>query len=445
MKRFVEGDDRKQVALLPECVDDYIGQDNPVRIVDVFVDELNLTTLGFNGTMPAITGRPSYHPGVMLKIYIYGYLNRVPSSRRLERECQRNVELMWLTGRLAPDFKTIADFRRDNGLAIRNVCRRFVEPCRGLKLLSSDMVAIDGSKFKAVNSRDRNFTAGKIDKRQQQIEESVQRYLDMIETADRTSPAGFDVKTVRLYEKIALLRQRMRELEQIKEQLKKEPDGQLSLTDPDSRSMTSGGKRTGTVGYNVQTVVDTKHHLIVEHEVTNIGSDHGQLSRMAYVPKPLTSASRKKGLFTKRDFVYVARNDEYRCPAGERAILRFKTVENGMNLKVYWPSACPRCHLKERCSPSDYRRVRRWEHEHVLEAMQRRLDRKPDAMTIRRSTVEHVFGTLKHWMGATHFLTRTLGRVSTEMSLQVLAYNLKRVMKILGVAGTIKAMRMAET
>ncbi len=227
----------------------------------------------------------------------------------------------------------------------------------------------------------------------------------MIETADRTSPTGFDVKTMRLYEKIALLRQRMRELEQIRKQLKKEPDKQLSLTDPDSRSMTSGGKRTGTVGYNVQTAVDTKHHLIVEHEVTNIGGDHGQLSRMAllaknamgklklkvladrgyfsgpdirvcelagiatYVPKPLTSASRKKGLFTKRDFIYVARNDEYRCPAGERAILRFKTVENGMNLNVYWPSACPRCHLKERCSPSDYRRIRRWEHEQVLEAM----------------------------------------------------------------------------
>ncbi|KND56420.1 ISPsy6, transposase [Candidatus Paraburkholderia schumanniana] len=437
MKRFVEGDDRKQVALLPECVDDYIGQDNPIRIVDVFVDELDLATLGFNGTKPAITSRPSYHPGVMLKIYIYGYLNRVPSSRRLERECQRNVELMWLTGRLAPDFKTIADFRRDNGPAIRNVCRRFVELCRGLKLLSSDMVAIDGSKFKVVNSRDRNFTASKIDKRQQQIEESVQRYLDMIETADRTSPTSFDVKTVRLYEKIALLRQRMRELEQIKHQLKNAPDGQLSLTDPDSRSMTSGGRRTRTVGYNVQTAVDTKHHLVVEHEVTNIGGDHGQLSKMAlsaknamgkpklkvladrgyfsgpdiracelagitaYVPKPLTSASRKKGLFTKRDFVYVVRSGEYRCPAGERAILRFRTVEKDVNLRVYWPSACPRCHLKERCSPSDYRRIRRWEHEHVLEVMQPRLDRKPDAMTIRRSTVEHVFGTLKHWMRAT--------------------------------------------
>jgi transposase len=331
MKRFVEGDDRKQVALLPECVDDYIGQDNPVRVIDSFVDELDLAELGFNGTTPALMDRPSYHPGLMLKIYIYGYLNRAPSSRRLERECQRNVELMWLTGRLAPDFKTIADFRRDNGPAIRNVCRRFVELCRGLKLLSSDLVAIDGSKFKAVNSRDRNYTARKIDKRQQQIEESVQRYLDMIETADRTSPTGFDVKTVCLYEKIALLRQRMRELEQIKKQPKNEPERQLSLADPDSRSMTSGGKRTGTVGYNVQTAVDTKHHLIVEHEVTNIGSDQGQLSRMAllaknamgkptlkvladrgyfsgpdiracelagikaYVPKPLTSASRKKG------------------------------------------------------------------------------------------------------------------------------------------------------
>ncbi|NYH22869.1 IS1182 family transposase [Paraburkholderia bryophila] len=479
MKRFVEGDDRKQVALLPECVDDYIEQDNPVRIIDVFVDELDLAELGFNGATPATTGRPSYHPGVMLKLYIYGYLNRVPSSRRLERECQRNVEMMWLTGRLAPDFKTIADFRRDNGAAIRNVCKRFVELCRGMKLLTSDTVAIDGSKFKAVNSRDRNYTAGKIDKRQQQIEESVQRYLDAIETADRINPTGFDVKTVDLYGKIARLRQQMRELEQIRKELKKQPDQQLSLTDPDSRSMTSSGKGTGTVGYNVQAAVDTKHHLIVEHEVTNVGNDRGQLSRMgvsaskamgrtglkvladrgyysgpeiraceqagitAYVPKPLTSGSRKKGLFTKRDFIYAKKDDEYRCPAGERAIRRFTTVEHGMNLQVYWPSACPECHLKERCSTSAYRRIRRWEHEHVLEAMQRRLERKSDAMTIRRSTVEHVFGTLKHWMRSTHFLTRTLARVSTEMSLQVLAYNIRRAINILGVERTMKAMKIA--
>ncbi|MDR6496713.1 hypothetical protein J2797_006640 [Paraburkholderia terricola] len=417
----------------------------------------------------------------MLKIYIYGYLNRIPSSRRLERECQRNVELMWLTGRLALDFKTIADFRRDSGAAIRKVCRRFVELCRGLRLLSSDMVAIDGSKFKASNCRDMNYTASKIDKRQKQIEESVQRYLDLIESADRTSPTGFDVKTVRLYEKIALLRQQMRELNQISRQLAKQPDRQLSTTDPDARSMATSGRGSGILGYNVQAAVDTKHHLIVEHEVTNVGNDHGQLSRMAisakhamgrsklkvvadrgyfsgpeiracdlngisaYVPKPLTSASRKKGLFTKADFIYVAKSDTYRCPAGERAIHRFTTVEHDLNLRVYWPSACPRCHLKERCSPSDYRRIRRWEHENALEVMQRRLDRKPDAMTIRRSTVEHVFGTLKHWMGPAHFLTRTLKRVSTEMSLQVLAYNLKRVMNILGVQGTLKAMKMVES
>lgn len=479
MKRFVEGDDRKQVALLPECVDDYIGIDNPVRVIDVFVDELDLAELGFKGIKPATTGRPSYHPGVMLKIYIYGYLNRLPSSRRLERECQRNVELMWLTGRLAPDFKTIADFRRDSGTAIRNTCRRFVELCRGLKLLSSDMVAIDGSKFKASNSRDLNYTTGKLDKRQQQIEESVQRYLDLIETADRTSPTGFAVKTVRLYEKIARLRLQMRELAQIRRQLEKQPEKQLSMTDPDARSMATSGRGSGIVGYNVQAAVDTKHHLIVEHEVTNVGNDHGQLSRMAlaakhamgrsklkvvadrgyfsgpeiracelndiraYVPKPLTSASRKKGRFTKADFVYETRNDVYRCPAGERAIHRFTTVENGLNLRVYWPSACPRCPMKKRCSSSDYRRIRRWEHENILEAMERRLDRKADAMTIRRSTVEHVFGTLKHWMGPAHFLTRTLRRVSTEMSLHVLAYNLKRVMNILGVARMMKAMKLA--
>ncbi len=284
-----------------------------------------MAELGFNDTTPALTGRPSYHPSVMLKIYIYGYLNRIPSSRRLERECQCNVEMMWLTGRLAPDFKTIADFRRDNGVAIRNVCRRFVELCRGLLLLSSDMVAIDGSKFKAVNSRDRNYTAGKIDKRQQQIEEIVQRYLDMIETADRISPTGFDVKTVRLYEKIALLRQRMRELEQMKEQLKKEADKQLSLTDPDSRSMTSGGKRTGTVGYNVQTAVDTKHHLIVEHGVTNIGDDHGQLSKMAFLAKnamdrPKLKALADRGYFSDPDI-----------PACELA-----------GIKTYVPSHLPR-------------------------------------------------------------------------------------------------------
>ena len=478
MKRFIEGEDRSQVTLLPECLDDYVADDNPVRAVDAFVEELDLQELGFEGAEPATTGRPSYHPAVLLRIYIYGYLNRVQSSRRLEREAQRNVELMWLTGRLAPDFKTIADFRRDNGAGIRNVCRRFVVLCRELKLFSQAIVAIDSSKFKAVNSRDRNFTPGKIDKRQQQIEESIQRYLQALDTADRTQPAEVEAKTERLQEKIKTLREQMRRMERIKDRLTRQPDGQLSLTDPDARSMISQAKGTGVVGYNVQTAVDAKYHLIVAHEVTNVGSDRTQLTKMAlaareamgkqklqafadrgyfngpeikacdeagiqvYVPKPMTSNARAEGRFSKADFIYIAKDDEYQCPAGQRLRWHQTTTEHGMNIRAYWTYVCPQCPLKARCTTGNERRVRRWEHEAVIEAMQRRLDRCPDAMTLRRRTVEHVFGTLKHWMGSTHFLTRRLEHVGTEMSLHVLAYNLKRVIKVLGAAKTMSSMKL---
>ena len=478
MKRFIEGESRQQVTLLPECLDDYIGEDNPVRIVDAFIEELNLLSLGFKGADPALTGRPAYHPAVLLKLYIYGYLNRIQSSRRLEREAQRNVELMWLTGRLAPDFKTIADFRYRNGTGIRSVCRRFVVLCRELRLFSQAIVAIDGSKFKAVNSRDCNFTAGKIDKRQQQIEQSIQRYLDALETADRTQPAEVEAKTERLQDKIRKLRAQMRQLDETKAQLKLLPEGQLSTTDPDARSMVSQAKGSGLVGYNVQTAVDAKHHLIVAHDVTNIGNDRAQLSKMAraareamaterlqafadrgyfsgpeikacedtgittFVPKPKTSNAKAEGRFDKADFVYIAKDDEYQCPAGQRAIHRFDSVENNLTLRAYWTSACPSCPIKDQCTTSSYRRIKRWEHEDVLDRMQERLDRKPDAMTLRRCTVEHVFGTLKHWMGSTHFLTKTLEHVSTEMSLHVLAYNFKRVLRILGMAEMMKAMRL---
>lgn len=479
MSRYIEGQDRQQVTLLPECLDDFIAEDNPIRVVDAFVGELNLAAMGFEGATPSLTGRPSYHPAVLLKIYIYGYLNRVQSSRRLERECQRNVELMWLTGRLSPDFKTIADFRRDNGLGIRNVCRRFVVLCRELKLFSQALVAIDGSKFKAVNTRDRNFTTGKIDKRQQEIEESIQRYLNALETADRTQPAELEAKTTRLQDKIAHLRQQMRVLEEVKEHLKNEPDGQISLTDPDARSMATSGKGSGMVAYNVQMAVDAKHHLIVAHEVTNAGSDRAQLSPMAIaareamgkqklraiadrgyfsgpqikacadagisavLPKPTTSGAKAAGRFDRADFIYIKEEDEYQCPAGQRAIYRFSGEEKGMVIRRYWSSACTQCSMKSQCTPSTYRRISRWEHDDVLEAVQRRLDRSPNSMTIRRRTVEHVFGTFKSWMGYTHFLTKRLANVGTEMSLHVLAYNLRRVMAILGFDGAIKAMRLA--
>ena len=476
MPRFIEGQDRHQVTLLPESLDEFIAPDNAVRVVDAFVDELELRSLGFEGDQPAETGRPGYHPGVLLKIYIYGYLNRIQSSRRLERECNRNVELMWLTGRLAPDFKTIADFRRDNGTGIRNVCRRFVELCRDLKLFSQAIVAVDGSKFKAVNARDKNFTPNKVQKRQEQIEESIKRYLDALDTADRTQgPAEFTAKAERLQDKLKTMRAQMRRLKQIEQQLKTEPAGQLSLTDRDARSMATSGRGSGIVGYNVQVAVDAKHHLIAAHEVTNEGSDRAQLAPMAaaarkamgkdkllaiadrgyfsgqqikacqdagidaILPKPMTSNAKAENRFDKSDFIYVARDDEYQCPAGQRAIYRFTREENGLQIRRYWTSACPSCPMKAKCTPSDYRRISRWEHEPVLEAVQRRLDKRPDAMTVRRRTVEHVFGTLKHWMGSTHFLTRTFANVSTEMSLHVLAYNLKRVIAILGISRTMKA------
>jgi len=477
MKRFVEGEDRTQVALLPECLDDYIEAENPVRVIDVFVDELALGELGFAGVEPLATGRPSYHPAVLLKIYIYGYLNRIQSSRRLEREAQRNVELMWLTGRLRPDFKTIANFRKDNGRAIRNVCRQFVALCQKLDLFTQAVVAIDGSKFKAVNNRDRNFTRAKLKRRLEQIDESIARYLSQLDTADRHEGAVAQAKVGRLKDKIVILKKQMQGLKAMELRLREAPDEQISLTDPDARSMATSGRGTGIVGYNVQTAVDAKNHLIVAHEVTNVGNDRGQLAMMAeqaraatgiqeltvvadrgyfsgdeilacdqagitpFVPKPLNSNSKAEGRFGKPDFIYIASDDEYRCPAGQRLIKRFTTVEAGMTLNIYWSSACPRCPIKAQCTTGSERRVRRWVHEAVIDAMQERLDRDPEKMRVRRQTAEHPFGTIKFWMGATHFLMRTLERVRTEMSLHVLAFNLKRLMQLLGIGGLLAAMR----
>ena len=448
MKRFIQGEGRTQATLLPELLDDYIADTNPVRVVDVFVDELDLGELGFSGVEPAATGRPAYHPADLLKLYIYGYLNRIQSSRRLEREAQRNVELMWLTGRLMPDFKTIANFRKDNGPAIRSVCRHFVVLCQQLNLFSDALVAIDGSKFKAVNNRDRNFTSAKLKRRMEEIESSIQHYLSALDTADRQEPSVARARTERLEDKITALKVQMKTLRQIGKQLEKAPDQQLSLTDPDARSMKTRGN--GIVGYNVQTAVDAKHHLIVAHDVTNDGSDRSQLSAMAeaareatgtdeltviadrgyfkgeeilaceqagitpIVAKTDTSAAPKEGRFVKADFIYDATRDEYRCPAGQTLIWRMQTVEKGMTLHRYWSSNCSQCAMKAQCTPSVSRRVTRWEHEDVLEAMQTRLDHAPDSMRIRRQTVEHPFGTLKLWMGSAHFLTRTLPRVKTE-------------------------------
>src|SRR6476646_1998339 len=255
MKRFVEGEDRLQGALLPHCLDDYVTENNPVRVIEAFIDELDLATLGFDGVVPETTGRPAYHPATLLKIYLYGYLNRIPSSRRLERETQRNIELMWLTGRLMPDFKTIADFRKDNGPAIRATCRQFVMLCRRLDLFSQTVIAIDGSRFKAVNNRDKNFTVAKVAKRIEQVEASIARYLAALDRADRQDDDVAEAKTARLKEKIEGLRRQMQSLKEMDREVEAAPDKQVSLTDPDARSMATSGKGTGIVGYNVQMAV----------------------------------------------------------------------------------------------------------------------------------------------------------------------------------------------
>jgi transposase len=478
MRRFVEGADRGQSALFPESLEDWIGEDNPVRVIDVFVDELDLAELGFSGVEPEVTGRPSYHPSVLLKLYIYGYLNWVQSSRRLEREAGRNVEVMWLTGRLAPDHKTIADFRKDNGRAIRQVCARFVELCRLMGLLTQASVAIDGSKFKAVNNRDKNFTRAKMERRMAQIEESVTRYLQQLDSADRQEPSeALKTKTSRLKEKIAKLKEQMQRLEVLKVQMLATPDQQISLTDPDARSMATSGRGSGVVGYNVQVAVETTHHLIITHEVINEGSDRSQLSPVAKqakatlgvesldavadrgyfsseeilecenagitvtLPKPMTSNSKAEGRFGKQDFRYVAAEDVYVCPAGQKLAYSFTTEDKGLVLRRYRTNACQSCAIKHSCTTAKERLVSRWEHEHILEAVQRRLDEHLEKMRQRRETVEHPFGTIKARMGATHFLMKTLPKVATEMALHVLAYNLTRVMNIIGIQPLMAAMR----
>ncbi|MEM1144886.1 MAG: IS1182 family transposase [Pseudomonadota bacterium] len=468
MSGFIEGENRQQSTLFPERVDDYVEEDSVVRVVDVFIDRLDISGLGFKAEH-ADTGRPGYHPRTMLKIYVYGYLNQVHSSRRLERESKRNVELMWLTGRLSPDFKTIADFRCNNGEAIHLVCREFVMLCRKLNLLG-DTVAVDGSKFKAVNNRDKNYTKAKMKRRIAEVEASIERYLDRLDEADESASAE-DTRPIK--DKIAALEEEMDRLKKLKVRMLEAPDEQISLTDSDSRSMKSRG--TGVVGYNVQTAVDVATHLIVAHEVTNVGIDRRLLGPMAtkaqevlasdgpvsviadqgyyrgeellaceeagiaaYVAKADTSGKRGKGEFTRKQFRYVPEDDEYECPAGERAIYRFTGTEAGKQIRRYWSSACSRCPIKSQCTPGDYRRIRRWEHEDVVERAESRLSEYPEAMRVRRATVEHPFGTLKQWMG-TGFLTKQKHNVSTEMSLHVLAYNMKRAMNLVGERAILEA------
>jgi transposase len=472
---FVQGVHRDQVVMFPESLDEYIADDNPVRFIDAFVDGLDLQELGFERAVPMERGRPPYHPGDLLKLYVYGYLNRIRTSRTLEREAQRNVEVMWLLGKLAPDFKTIADFRRDNGKPIRAVFREFTVMCRRLELFGGQLVAIDGSKFKASNSRDRNFTEGKLKRLNERAEKKIKRYLEELDKADEQEQDNEKPTAEELQKKIEWLRGRKEVYADLRERMDQSGESQVSLTDPDARSMKLGYSRGTEVAYNLQISVDSKHKLIVDHEVTNAGNDKNQLSSMAirakealeaealevvadqgyysseeikncidgavvpYIRKPKTSNS--KGLFAREEFRYDGENDCYWCPAGKALPFKRQTTYRGKVMRDYIAADCSRCGLRPKCTRRKTgRQIQRWVEEELLEDMARRVRAEPDKVKQRKSIVEHPFGTIKRSMDQGYFLTRGLRGVRTEASLTMLAYNIKRAVKLKGVQELIAAL-----
>lgn len=472
---YIEGTHRDQTLLFPEVLDDYVTEDNSVRFIDAFVDGLGLDSLGFQRSEPASTGRPAYDPRDLLKLYIYGYLNRIRSSRRLEKEAHRNVELMWLMRKLRPDFKTIADFRRDNARVFRGVFRQFILLCRELDLFGGELLAIDGSKFKAVNSKQRNFTKARLTKRLEEIDAKIDKYLSELDAADEQEADVHKPTHEELQEKIKELRERKGRYEGLKQEMEITGKSQVSLTDPDSRSMPKSPKVD--VGYNVQVAVDDKHKLIIEQDVTNAVTDDDQLSTVAiqakevlgvdqvkvvadmgyyhgheikrceeagiepYVSKPLTSANTKLGLYGKERFRYNPGRDCYRCPGGQELTYRFETTELGRRIRYYTTSACRWCTIRSKCTRNkEGRRITRWVHEHILERMQERVAANSELMRKRKQIVEHPFGTIKHWDDQGYFLMKGLVKVRAEMSLSALAYNIKRVMNILGVPKMIEVL-----
>jgi transposase len=472
---YIEGEDRNQTLLFPEVLDDYITQENAVRFIDVFIEGLDLSAMGFQRAVPKETGRPPYDPGDLLRLYVYGYLNRTRSSHQLEKEAGRNVELMWLMRKLRPDFKTIADFRKDNPQAVKNVCREFTLWCKRLELFGGELVAIDGSKFHAVNSTKRNFTAKKLRRMIREIDGKIDQYLKELDRQDKQEVGPRSLSAEQLKEKIEQYKQRRAQYEQVKTDLQQSGENQISLTDPESRSMRVG--HGVEVSYNVQIVVDDKHKLVVEHEVVNEVTDQGQLSTMArkaqellgvetlevaadrgyysgeevkaceqsgmtvYVPKPNNSSNLKRGLFTKEDFVYDPAKDCYRCPAGKELSYRFSGVEQGRPVRCYEIFGCNSCELKSKCSINKRgrRRITRWVDEAILEAMARRVAENPEKLELRKCLAEHPFGTIKRTMNQGYFLMRGLTKVGAETSLTILAYNLKRVINILGVRKMMEA------
>ena len=461
----ITGHDRCQTLLLPESLDDYVGAENPVRFIEAFVDGLDLAAAGFIRVASKVTGRPGYSPKDLLKLYIYGYLNRVRSSRRLEAETHRNIEVIWLLRHLKPDFKTIADFRRDNRNAFRPIFRQLVLLCRQLDLFGRELLAVDGTRIKAVNNKDRNFTRASLTKFVELADAKLDDYLQRLDQSDATESKTGGSRVKNLAGKIAAIRERRTRCTTMLEQLERTGEDQISLTDPDSRAMAA--HTHVAVGHNVQVAVDTKHKLLVEQQVTNQVVDMGLLTQTAepakevlgvdtidvvadkgyfkiedieacekagmvpYVPRPQRGSSVKAGLFRKDEFAYDAEEDSYICPAGQRLHPYSSSLLRGLKKINYVNKlACDDCKIRSQCTGGKFRTVSRLENEAVLDRMQARLAKRPGVLDCRRETVEHPFGTIKQWMYQGAFLMRGLEKVRAEFSLTALAYNLRRVLNI---------------
>jgi transposase len=461
---YVEGSSREQVVMFPEVMDDYVSGENPVRFVEAFVNQLEVGALGFNKAEPEERGRPAYDPRDLLKLYIYGYVNEIRSSRKLERETKRNVELMWLMRKLTPDHKTIANFRKDNRQALPQVFRQFTGLCRELDLYGRELVGIDGSKFRAVNGKDRNFSEGKLNKRLQWIEEKIEKYLQALQEADAVENEESEVSAAELQAKIAQLRLRQGTYEGLKQQLDESGEKQISLTDADSRLMKS--RQGHHVSYNVQVAVDDKHKLVADYAVTNAENDVNCLAAVArgaqkelgveqlqvcadrgyyntaqikecedakievYMERP--RPKQIAGIFPLERFVYDAQQDVYECPAGKR--LSFRVLDKEKQVRCYWTEACHRCPLKSQCTTGKGpRKIKRPVGQDAADRMFQRVAQKPELLQLRKELVEHPFGSIKRWMRQDHFLMRGQEKVTAESSLTFLAYNLKRAIRVLGV------------
>jgi transposase len=476
---YINGAEPGQHVLFPSTLDEYVAEDNPVRAMAAFIGVLDVAELGFVRGKAAATGRPGYDPRQLLGLYIWGHLNKVRTSRKLERECGRNLEAMWMMRNLRPDFKTLADFRKDNGEAIKQVVVQFRCWCLSEDLYGKEVVAIDGSKFKAQNNSERNFTAGKLEEIIKREERKIEKYLQELDEADAAEAAEEEeqprVSAVELQEKVKRLKEKLAGQKKLQEQMAAEQLSQISLTDADARLMkTSKGS---AVSYNVQTVVDSKYKLIAAYEVTNEGNDLGQLVKMAqqskaalgveeltvltdggyyegaqlkecevagvttYLPLPQSGAASSRGVFPASAFNYDPVSDVYVCPQGEE--LTFRGREKGSNQKeyrLYRTKACATCALRAKCTKARRgRKIRRWVHEDVLERLKERIQRQPQLLKERKKLAEHPFGTIKLTMDQGYFLLKGLKKVTTEFSLTVLSYNFKRVLSIFGVERMISS------